>query len=64
MWANKLCIYPSMAIMPTGSPSSLHERGRDSCLQAVLCYKLLFTKACMGCKTVFLKREKKCYVFK
>ena len=22
--------------------------GRDSCLRAVLCYKRLFTKACMG----------------
>ena len=32
----------------TGGPSSLHERGRDSCLWAVLCYKRLFTKACMG----------------
>ena len=32
----------------TGGPNSLHERGRDSCLRAVLCYKRLFTKACMG----------------
>ena len=46
----------------TGGPSSLHERGRDSCLRAVLCYKRLFTKACMGCKRFFLK-GKKCYFF-
>ena len=32
----------------TGGPNSLHERGRDSCLRAVLCYKRLFIKACMG----------------
>ena len=31
-------------------------------LLAVLCYKRLFTKACMGCKRFFLKK-KKCYVF-
>ena len=42
----------------TGSPSSLHERGRDSWLRAVLCYKRLFTKACMGCKRFFLKERK------
>ena len=36
----------------TGKPSSLHERGRDSCLR-VLCYKRLFTKVCMGCKRFF-----------
>ena len=44
----------------TGGPSSLHERGRDSCLclRAVLCYKRLFTKACMGCKRFFLKERK------
>ena len=44
----------------TGAPSSLHERGRDSCLclRAVLCYKRLFTKACMGCKQFFLKERK------
>ena len=42
----------------TGSPSSLHERGRDSCLRVVLCYKRLFTKACMGCKRFFLKERK------
>ena len=46
------------ALHCTGSPSSLHERGRDSCLQAVLCYKRLFTKACMGCKRFFLKERK------
>ena len=34
----------------TGEPRSLHEHGRDSCLRAVLCYKRLFTKFCMGCK--------------
>ena len=37
----------------TGGPSSREERGRDSCLRAVLSggvvgYKRLFTKACMG----------------
>ena len=42
----------------TGSPSLLHERRRDSCLRAVLCYKRLFTKACMGCKRFFLKERK------
>ena len=42
----------------TGGPSSLHERGRDSCLREVLCYKQLFTKACMGCKWFFLKERK------
>ena len=31
-------------------------------LLAVLCYKRLFTKACMECKRFFLKK-KKCYVF-
>ena len=36
------------AILTTGGPSSLHERGRDSCLRAVICYKRLITKACMG----------------
>ena len=45
-------------------PSSRQERGRDSCLRAVLCYKRTFTKACMGCKRFFLKERKKCYVFK
>ena len=42
----------------TGSPSSLQERGRDSCLPAVLGYKRLFTKAYMGCKWFFLKERK------
>ena len=42
----------------TGGPSSLQERGRDSCLQTVLCYKWLFTNACMGCKWFFLKERK------
>ena len=43
----------------TGGPNSLHERGRDSCyLRAVLCYKRLFTKACMGCKQFILKERK------
>ena len=42
----------------TGGPSSIQERGRDSCLRAVLCYKRLFTKACMGCKRFFLKERK------
>ena len=47
----KMCSAP-------GGPSSLHERGRDSCLRAVLCYKRLFTKVCMGCKRFFLKERK------
>ena len=36
------------------------ERGRDSCLRAVLCYKRLFTKACIEseCKRFFLKKRK------
>ena len=42
----------------TGSPSSLQECGCDSCLRAVLCYKPLFTKACMECKRFFLKERK------
>ena len=42
----------------TSGPSSLHERRRDSCLRAVLCYKRLFTKACMGCKRFSLKERK------
>ena len=46
------------AISSTGGPNSLHERGRDSCLRAGLCYKRLFTKACMGCKRFFLKERK------
>ena len=40
----------------TGRPNSLQERGRDSRLRVVLCYKWLFTKVtCMGCKRSFLK---------
>ena len=46
------------AFLITGGPSSFHERGRDSCLRAVLCYKRLFTKVCMGCKRFFLKEIK------
>ena len=42
----------------TGGPSSLQERGRDSCLRVVLCYKRLFTRACVECKRFFLKRRK------
>ena len=42
----------------TGGPSSQQERGCDSCLRAVLCYKRLFTKVCMGCKRFFLKERK------
>ena len=42
----------------TGRPSSRQERGRDSCLRAVLCYKRLFTKACIECKRFFLKKRK------
>ena len=47
----------------TGGPSSSHERGRDSCLRAVLCYKRLFIKACMGCKRFFLKERKNVMFF-
>ena len=39
---------PSFVSEHTGGPNSLHERGHDSCLRAVLCYKRLFTKACIG----------------
>ena len=44
----------------TGGPSSLQERGRDSCLGAVLWHKQIFTslKACMGCTRFFLKERK------
>ena len=42
----------------TGGSSSLQERGRDSCLWAVLFYKQIFTKACMGSKRLFLKERK------
>ena len=38
-------------------PSSQLERGRDSCLRAVFCYKRIFTKACIGCKRFFLKER-------
>ena len=48
----------TFSMLGTGGPSSLHERGRDSCLRAVLCYKRLFTKACMGCKQFFVKERK------
>ena len=54
--SNKLKL--AHVISTTGGPSSLHERGRDSCLRAVLCYKRLFIKACMGCKRFFLKERK------
>lgn len=47
----------------TGFPRSLQECGGDSCLHAVLRYRRLVTKGCMGCKW-FFKREKKCRVFK
>ena len=47
-----------MAVTFTGGPNSLHERGRDSCLRAVLCYKRLFTTASMRCKQFFLKERK------
>ena len=45
-------------ILITGGSSSLQERGRDSYLRAVLCYKRLFTKACMGYKRFYLKERK------
>ena len=47
----------------TGYPRSLQECGCDSWLQAVLCYKRLFTKGCMGCEWFFKKREKMFCVF-
>ena len=46
-----------------GGPSSLQERGHDSCLRAVLCYKQLFTKAYMGFKRFFLKERKNVMFF-
>ena len=52
----QICLW--FASLYTGGPSSLHERGLDSCLRAVLCYKRLFTKACMLCKRFFLKERK------
>ena len=47
----------TLTVLATGGPSSPQERGRDSCLRAVLCYRRLFTKACMGCKWFFLKKR-------
>ena len=46
---SKLCfdVTEWLAHVDTGGPSSLQERGRDSCLGAELCYKRLFTKVCM-----------------
>jgi len=48
--------------IPGGSQAAhtslLQECGRDSCLRAVLCYKQLNTKACMGCKWFILKERK------
>ena len=58
IYAMSLRILELAAILTTGRPSSLQERGRDSCLLAVLCYKQLLTKACMGCKRFFLKERK------
>ena len=54
------CFHGNLTILHnTGDPSSLQERGRDSCLRTVLCYKRSFTKALaepsMGCKRFFLK---------
>ena len=47
--------------IPGGSQAAhaslLQECGRDSCLRVVLCYKQLFTKACIGCKRFFLKES-------
>ena len=48
----------------TGGPGSPVERRRGSCLQAVLCYKRLFTKVCMGCKRFVLKERKNFMFFK
>ena len=59
-----ICLITSMITDRIGGhevllPNSLHERGRDSCyLRAVLCYKRLFTKDCMGCKQFILKERK------
>ena len=48
----------TISFQSTGGPNSLHERGRDSCLRAVLCYKRLFTTASMRCKRFLLKERK------
>ena len=50
----------NVCVQATGGPSSLHEHGRDSCLQVVLCYKRIhvFTKAWKGCKQLCLKEKK------
>ena len=48
----------TLQLPTTDGPSSLHERGRDSCLRAVMCYKRLFPKARVGCKRFFLKERK------
>ena len=47
----------------TGSPRLLQECGGYSFLLAVLCYKRLFTKGCMGCEWFFKKRKKMFCVF-
>ena len=53
------CFHGNLTILHnTGDPSSLQERGRDSYLRAVLCYKRSYTKACMGCNRFFLKARK------
>ena len=53
----------AIAAWYTGGLSSLKERGRDSCLREVLCYKRLFTKACMWYKRFFLKEGKNVMFF-
>ena len=54
---------PITLYLNKGGPSSLQERGHDSCLRAVLCYKQLFTKAYMGFKRLFLKERKNVMFF-
>ena len=49
--------FPLFVKQVTVCPSLLQERERD-CLRVVLCYKRLFTKACIGCKRFFLKERK------
>ena len=57
---NKFPAIKTAAAAQTGGLRSLQERGRDSCLRAVLRYKRIFTslKACMGCKRFFIKGRK------
>ena len=47
----------------TGFPSSLEERGRDSLVRMGVVLQKIYTFL-YGMQTVFLKGEKKCYIFK